>query len=471
MIQKTVKISEPNEKQKQFLRARQHDICYGGARGGGKSWVVRTKAALLAFQYPGIKLLIIRRTYQELLSNHITPLAELLRGCAKYNDQRKTLSFPNGSRIVFGYCDTSSDMLRYQGQEYDCIFLEEAAQLTEEQMVMFRACVRGTNGFPKRIYYTCNPGGPGHQYIKRLFIDRKYKESEDPEGFLFIQALPTDNKALMEVQPEYIAQLKMLPPKIRDAWLYGSWNVYEGQFFEDFLIGDEESKITRVHTHVIKPFDIPYGWKICRSYDFGYGKPFSCGWWAVDYEGTLFRIAELYGCRTDPTTREHIPNEGLKWTPDQQFREIARIEREHPWLKGREITGVADPSIWDASRGESVAETAAKHGIYFTPGDNERIAGWMQVHYRLQFDANGYARMYVFDVCKAFIRTMPDLVYDEHKPEDLDTDGEDHVADEVRYMCMSRPIQPLEAPVTKAIYTDPLDQIARTPLRPTVIYQ
>lgn len=113
-------------------------------------------------------------------------------------------------------------------------------------------------------------------------------------------------------------------------------------------------------------------------------------------------------------------------TPDQQFAEISKIEQTHPWLRGRQIDGVADPAIWDGSRGESVAETAARHGIHFIPGDNARVAGWMQVHYRLQFDPHGFPRMYIFDNCEAFIRTIPLMMYSSTKPEDLDTDLEDH---------------------------------------------
>ena len=188
--------------------------------------------------------------------------------------------------------------------------------------------------------------------------------------------------------------------------------------------------------HVIEPFVPPREWTIYRSFDWGYHRPFSCAWWAVDYDGVLYRILELYGCSKD------TPNEGLKWTPDQVFGWIARIEREHPWLKGRYIHGVADPAIWDAQTGVSIAEVAMRHGIYFDKGDHERIAGWMQCHYRLAFDGNGFPMMYVFQNCKAFIRTVPLLQYDEHRAEDLDTDGEDHVADEWRYICMARPIEP-----------------------------
>ena len=311
--------------------------------------------------------------------------------------------------------------------------------------------MRGTNGFPKRTYYTLNPGGPGHGYFKRLFIDRRFETGEEPENYSFVQALVTDNRALMRQQPEYLKQLETLPPKLREAWLYGSWDVYEGQFFEDFRDAPEHYQ-DRQWTHVIEPFTPDKGWTVCRSYDFGYGKPFSCAWWAVDYDGVIYRILELYGCTK-------TPNEGVKWTPDRQFAEIRRIETEHPWLKGREITGVADPAIWDASRGESVAQTAARYGVYFTPGDNERIAGWMQCHYRLQFDEDGYPRMYVFKNCRAFIRTVPLMLYSQTRPEDLDTALEDHVCDEWRYFCMSRPVRPIRGGQTAAIWSDPLDQL------------
>jgi hypothetical protein len=132
----------------------------------------------------------------------------------------------------------------------------------------------------------------------------------------------------------------------------------------------------------------------------------------------------------------------VKWTPPQVFAEIARIEREHRWLKGKKVIGIADPAIWNAETGKSIADVAAEHSVFFTKGDHERIAGWMQCHYRLAFDEKGFPMFYVFSNCKNFIRTIPLLQYDEHKPEDLDTDGEDHIADAWRYFLMSRPIKP-----------------------------
>lgn len=442
-------IGTPNEKQKLFLEATQKHVAYGGARGGGKSWSVRTKAKLLAMRYPGIRMLIVRRTYPELVNNHINELRGELIGIAKYNDKDKVFKFNTGSTLNFMYCARDSDLDRLQGVQYDVIFIDEATQLSEHQLKTIGACLRGVNDFPKRMYYTCNPGGQGHGYIKRLFIDRRFNEKENPDDYVFIQALVTDNKALMEKDPEYIRQLEVLPPKLREAWLNGSWNIFEGQFFEDF-IDDPEHYEDRQYTHVIKAFDIPSTWKIYRSYDFGYNKPFSCAWWAVDYDGVIYRILELYGCTK-------TPDEGVKWTPEKQFAEIARMEREHKWLRGKQIQGVADPSIWDTSRGDSIADTAAKYGIWFTPGDNKRIPGWMQLHYRFAFDENGYPMMYVFENCKAFIRTMPLLVFNETNPEDLDTKGEDHAADEARYFCMSRPISPREAVTKKEIGDDPLN--------------
>lgn len=419
-----------------FLSAKSKHIGFGGARGGGKSWAVRTKAVLMAIRYAGIRILICRRTYPELVNNHIRILRQMLRGIAKYNDKEKALHFINGSGIYFTYCAKDVDLDRMQGVEYDVIFLDEATQFSEFQMKSIVACLRGVNEYPKRIYYTCNPGGQGHQYIKRIFIDRKYEIGEDPEDYLFIQSKVTDNKILLESQPDYVRQLESLPPKLRKAWLDGDWNVFEGQFFEDF-VDRPEQYAERTWTHVITPFEIDPSWNIYRSFDWGYHRPFSCGWWAVDRDGICYRILELYGCT-------ETPNEGVKWTPPKVFAEIHRIETEHRWLQGKKIIGVADPAIWDKEMGESIADVAAKNQVYFSPGDNKRIPGWMQMHYRFAFDQNGIPMMYVFSNCKAFIRTIPLLQYDAHSPEDLDSAGEDHVADEARYFLMSRPIAPRE---------------------------
>ena len=463
-----INLPSPSPKQKLFLLDVHKHVAFGGARGGGKSFAVRLKAVILCLKHKGVKVMIVRKSYPELIANHIKPLKELLRigakdSCAKYNDSKKEIKFINGSEILFRYCDSEKDVDRFQGTEVDVLFLDEATQLSEEQMKKICACVRGVNDFPKRVYYTCNPGGKGHGYIKRLFIDKTYDVGEDAEDYSFIQSLVTDNKALMEQNPDYIKQLEALPPKLRQAWLEGRWDVFEGAFFEEFRvtpdpqachdanISTEQALTEHRWTHVIKPFDIPPSWKIYRSYDWGYGKPFSCGWWAVDYDGCAYRILELYGCTG-------TANEGVKWSNKEQFDKIAEIEREHPWLKGKRIQGVADPSIWDGSHGISAAEEAEKHQLWFDKGVNDRIPGWLQVHERLRFDENGKAMIYFFDTCKDAIRTIPLMMFDEHKVEDLDSDLEDHACDEIRYFCMMRPIAPRKIKDIKKPMNDPLNQ-------------
>lgn len=456
----------PNPKQRLAMLENHRYVGYGGARGGGKSWFVRWKAVLLCLRYPGIKILITRKTYPELENNHIRPLRVMLpREIAGYHDGKKLFTFTNGSTIKFGYCAAERDLDQYQGAEYDVWFADEAGQFQEEWLTKIDACVRGVNDFPKRTYYTLNPGGPSHGFFKRLFIDRRYEAGEHGEDYAFIQALVTDNRALMTSQPEYRRALEKLPPKLRDAWLHGRWDVFEGQFFEDFRtepdldlcrqagITPEEAQRQRRFVHVVEPFEIPKGWKLYRSFDWGYHRPFSCGWWAVDYDGVLYRILELYGCTG-------VPNEGLRWTPDQVFARIRKIECEHPWLAGRRIQGIADPAIWDGQYGDSVNDVAARNQVYFQKGDHARIPGWLQCHYRLSFDENGYPGMYVFTNCRDFIRTVPKMMFDPHNPEDLDSDLEDHACDDWRYLCMARPIQP-KAEKKNEVWFDPLNQLGK----------
>lgn len=447
-------LGAPNEKQKLFFLDQHKYVAYGGARGGGKSWAVRKKATLLCTnsKYAGIKCGIYRRTYPELRNNHVEPLQKDLLGLAKYNDSKKTFSFPNGSVIQLCYADNLNDLnQKFQGQEYDVLFIDEATQIPEEWFNIMKPCVRGVNAFPKRIYVTCNPGGVGHNWVKRLFISRSFTEDENPDDYSFIQALPSDNTALMTSNPDYVRHLQSLPPKLRQAWLYGSWDVFMGQFFEEF-IDDPAHYEDRRHTHVIAPFEIPPSFNIYRSFDWGYSKPFSCDWWAVDGDDRAYLILQLYGYTGQP-------DEGVKWTADKVFSEIARIEREHRWLKDKSISGVADSAIWASDGGEAIIESARRHGVSFRKSDKTRIPGWMQVHYRLAFDEEGLPMMYFFNTCTNAIRTLPLLQYSNTQPEDLDTTGEDHFADSMRYFCMMRPVAAVEAVERRFTPSyDPLNQ-------------
>ena len=446
---KTIVIPAPSPTQRRFFADTHKFVAFGGARGGGKSWAVRVKAILLALNYPGIKIMIVRRSYPELRANHIKPMREMIGTAAVYKETTKEITFPNGSVITFRYCSGERDLEKYQGTETDVLFLDEATQLTEGEYERFSACVRGANDFPKRIYLTCNPGGRGHAWVKRLFIDRCFREDENPEDYSFIKSRVTDNAALLKSDPGYLERLRALPDKLKKAWLDGDWDIFEGRFFEEFRNEEKEYR-EAFYTHVIKPFDIPPTWEITRSFDFGYARPFSCDWWATDFDGRTYLILQLYGCTGNP-------NEGVKWSPERIFAKIKEIEDTHPYLRGKAVNGVADPSIWDASRGEAIVETADRFGVYFEKGDNRRIPGWMQCHNRLAFDENGRPGTYFFSSCKDAIRTLPLLEYSQTCPEDLDTAQEDHFADSFRYFCMSRPVPAVEKIQAASRGDDPLD--------------
>ena len=279
---------EPNPRQMEFFRARARYIAYGGARGGGKSWAVRTKCVMMAVRYPKIQILIMRRTLPELRENHILPLQELLAGVAKYNESKSEFVFPNGSRIRCGYCQAENDVYQYQGQSYDVIALEEATLFTESQFNFIRTCNRPSNAahpiIEPRMYLTCNPNGVGMAWVKRLFVDREYIGKENPDDYVFIPARVYDNKYLMEADPEYVHNLETLPEHLRRAHLDGDWNVLIGQFFTEF----------RTDRHVVTPFELPEHWRRFRSMDWGYNDPCCVLWHAVSPDGRVYTYRELY---------------------------------------------------------------------------------------------------------------------------------------------------------------------------------
>lgn len=442
----------PNAKQIEFFKSHARHTAYGGARGGGKSWAARRKLVMLCMRYPNLKAIIVRRTLQDVRDNHITPLMTELNGYAKYQMDSRAFVFPNGSKLSFGYCDNDGDKLQYQGKEYDVICLEEATQFREDWIRFILSSLRSTRtDFTPRAYYTCNPGGPGHAYIKRLFIDRDFVGDENPDDYVFIPAKVYDNRALMDADPDYIKMLKALPANIREAHLEGNWNIYTGQVFTEF-VNDAEHYIDRVRTHVIEPFDVPRYWRVYRSFDWGYSKPFAVTYWAVDGDARLYEILEIYGCVPGS------PDTGIQYDVMKIAQTISETEREHPFLKGREIRGVADPAIWQKqANGTSIAEVMEKKGIYFDRADNSRIPSIQQVHYRLSFDANGIPMMYIFKNCRDTIRTLPTLMYDPVKPEDVDTKQEDHLFDTMRYVCAANPISSVAPEVVKPKIYNPLD--------------
>ena len=227
-MKKLILEGKPSPKQKQLFLSRAKYTAYGGARGGGKSWALRRKIILMCIRYPKLKCLLLRRSYGELRYNHILPMLTELSGAVSYSETNKLVSFPNGSTVKLGYLSDDGDTLQYQGLEFDVIAVDEATQITEYQFNILKACLRGNNGNPKRMYLSCNPGGVGHGWVKRLFIDKIYRDGERPEDYLFIQATVFDNTALLDNDPDYVSQLQSLPPALRDAWLYGSWDIFSG---------------------------------------------------------------------------------------------------------------------------------------------------------------------------------------------------------------------------------------------------
>ncbi len=406
----------PNPRQKEFFLSTARHIGYGGARGGGKSWAMRRKFVLLALNYAGLKLLLLRRTLPELRENHILPLLAELVKVAKYSDQEKAFVFPTGSRIKLGYCDAERDIYQYQGQEYDVIGLEEATHFTDTQMEFITTCNRGTRtDFKPRMYYTGNPGGVGHAWFKRLFVDRHYRGAERADDYVFIPARVYDNAVLMATNPEYVDTLKNLPDDLRRAHLDGDWDVFVGQVFREF----------RRDVHVCRPFEIPKNWRRWRSIDYGYSAPACCLWYAISPDETVYVYREMYVTQVKASEQAH---------------RIVELSR------GEDIAYTyADPSMWAKTghEGESIEETMRYNGLLLDKADNDRLHGKQRVHdYLTTFegpDGKTRSRLQFFEGCTNLIRTLPQLIYDDHKVEDVDTDGEDHAYDALRYGLMNKP--------------------------------
>lgn len=412
---------KPNDKQKAFFSAIGRHIAYGGARGGGKSWAMRIKFILLAIQYPNLRLLLLRRTLPELRENHILPMQQVLWGVSTYRDSEKAFVFPNGSRIKLGYCDAESDVFQYQGQEYDVIGLEEATHFSESQKDFLTTCNRSTRtDFKPRMYYTSNPGGVGHAWFKRLFIDREYRGSEKTEDYIFISARVYDNTVLMESNPEYIQTLQNLPEDLRRAHLEGDWDALAGQMFSEF----------RKEKHVIKPFEIPKEWKRFRSIDFGYNDYTAVYWYAL-HDRHIYCYRELH-------VRQLTASDLANKIRDMSKDEVIAYTTASPdmWQKRGWAQTLNDPI-----HGESIAETFNKCGVPLQPADNSRIIGWQRVHEYFKNAPDGLPYLQITDNCINLIKHIPMLCYDENKPEDAATEPHEitDTCDSLRYGLMSRP--------------------------------
>lgn len=402
----------PNEKQKLFFDSRARFTAYGGARGGGKSWALRRKLVALCLRYAGIKCLLVRRSLPELKTNHLFAFIKEYGALFTYKESEKTLYFHNGSVIILGYCAYEKDALRYQGQEFDIIAIDEATQLSEHRFSIFKACLRGTNPFPRRMYLTCNPGGIGHAWVKRLFIDRRFREDEDPKDYFFIQALVFDNPILTGADSDYVASLRSLPPTLRDAWLYGDWNVFEGQFFPEF----------DVSVHVCEPSVIPNFAKRFVAFDYGLDM-LAALLVSVDENGDLF-------------VEDEVCVSGLVLSD--------AAERVAAMCRGRSIEfAVCSPDLWNRRQDSGRSGFEIMQSVYgmppMIPADNRRIPGWRVLREYLTV-RDGCSRLHISSVCTELIRSLPALLCDHARPEDASGEPHSvtHAPEALRYAVMSR---------------------------------
>ena len=443
-----------------MLRRGEDEVFVGGSAGGGKSEVLVINP-LRQVHIPHYRALILRKTYKELeeLLGKAERYYPRAFPTARFNGSKYVWTFPSGAKIEFGNMEHEKDKYKYQGRAFDTIEFDELTHFMFSEYIYMGSRNRpnGPGTFVSRMS-SGNPGGVGHGWVKDRFItaakptERIWEKVEivHPDGHVetqwlsrvFIPSSLFDNKILLQNDPAYAARLASMPEKERNALLYGDWDSFAGMFFEDFRttpdlrmaaakglqMSEKQLQKERRFVHVIDPFDIIH---------------------TIAEFHAAYRILEMYGCTDEPNT-------GLHWTAERVAQEIKKVESEHRWLKGKRIQAVADTAIWIEDGGPSIAERMMSQGIYFQKADKQRLPGWDQVHSRLAFDDNGFPMMYVFSNCKAFIRTIPTLQYDDVKVEDLDTEGEDHVADEVRYFCMMRPIKPRKATPPSEYYKSPL---------------
>lgn len=293
--------------QKRFMDAEADEVLFGGAAGGGKSYGQVADALVYALKYPKSRQLILRRTFPELEHSIIlTSMQFYPTQIAKYRSSNHTWEFRNQSMIEFGYLATEKDVLRYQGAEYDVIRFDELTHFTEEQYTYLLSRIRGVNSYPKQMKSSTNPGGIGHSWVKRRFIDGAEPneivvDTQTGMRRVFIPSFVQDNVFLMRADKDYQKRLELLPEAEKKALLYGEWDIFDGQVFAEWR-NNPRGYQTRRWSHVISPFVIPKNWRRFRTFDFGYTKPFAVSWFAVDEDGRAYNYRELYGCTGTPDT-------------------------------------------------------------------------------------------------------------------------------------------------------------------------
>jgi hypothetical protein len=422
-----------------FLACPVFEVFFGGARGGGKTDAVLGEWAVHADRYGKDAIgLMVRRSRVELVETFERAKAIYSALGAQFTTMPMRVVMPGGARLTFAYLERDADAESYQGHSYTRVYVEEAGNFPSPVPIMkLFATLRSGAGVPCRIRLTGNPGGPGHQWVKARYIDpapRGWKVIRDDGTGLervYIPSRVGDNTHLGD---DYVARLKASgSPELVRAWLEGDFSVIAGSFFPEFNPG----------LHVVPAQALPPRWARFRAMDWGSAKPFSVGWYAVsDGEmarfprGSLIRYREWYGSNGQP-------NVGLRMTAEQVANGIK--ERERADLPdGQRMLGVADPAIFAEDGGPSIAERMHRQGVTWRPADNKRVpghgamGGWDQLRSRLRGDGEKPA-LFIFEMCRDLIRTLPALQHDAARAEDVDTDGEDHAADELRYACMSRP--------------------------------
>lgn len=452
---------DPTPKQKCFHASKADEVLFGGAAGGGKSKAIVMDAFFRCLLYPKTHAYVFRRTYGELEDTIIREARDSYPdGFGKYNAARHEIELPNRSVIHFRHCAHSDDRFLYKGAEIQWLYFDELTSFEEEiyDFLKTRLRAKKTLGVRPCVRSSSNPGDIGHAWVKKRFVDAappmemftreiQSRESKRIKRYRmqYIPSLVTDNPYIGE---DYLFQLESKPAALRNALLYGDWNAFEGQVFIEWADRPEHYQDQK-WTHVVEPFHIPDHWPRYMSFDHGYSKPFSVGWWALSPQGTAYRYREWYGCEPGRA------NKGVKLTPRQIAEGI--LEREQYERENNiRIDRIADPAIFDRSRGDSVAQLMEPQGnqpgVFFRPGEHNRLSGKLEIHERLRFDELGRPGLQVFTTCRDFIRTLPSLPYSSKAVEDVDSEAEDHIYDETRYFCMARPMKPKEKKGKTAVF-------------------